>query len=509
MKKLTLILSLMLGAYTAQAQLSGRPDSSFNSNGFHFWNQGKQGSVLDAAADGTGFIYTVGYTYNPSLDFTVGRLQPNGTVDPTFGTNGVATFDLANGQDDGGAQIVMLANGTAIVGGSKDDGGQDFVLMHILKDGSKDLTFGKEGELTIDVGSQDFMYDMILDQGNIVFVGASGGANSDFVVCRIKPEGIMDSSFSQDGILTADIGAQENHGQGIALRPGGGYYVTGYSNNGKSHVIALSESGNYQLAFNGKSSFDFQMGANETRINSICLDTLNNIVLGGYYSVAGKKDMIVARFTPSGSADKSFAGTGELTLFPYPSNTADERLTGMLIQGDGKLLVYGNSGEDEYVIYLIKGDGVKDPFFGTNNGFYISKPAANINFFTPRTLVPTGKEGQYLAVGNIYLGQNDFSYFHAFISENEKPKILEPNSVKQLRANRLMAYPNPTSGTISLDLESNDPASISVMDMQGRTLMLVENTTTLNLDSLSEGMYIIRAVQDGMLYTTRVQKTNN
>jgi hypothetical protein len=58
--------------------------------------------------------------------------------------------------------------------------------------------------------------------------------------------------------------------------------------------------------------------------------------------------------------------------------------------------------------------------------------------------------------------------------------------------NTLMAYPNPTTGTIYL----SEPGNISLSDLSGKLLLEQKNTNQLDISALPAGMYFLHFVEN-------------
>lgn len=221
------------------------PDRTIDTAGF-----GTGGEVtIDFAGDydfavGTalqpdGRIVVAGFaTQAGQRDIALARLLPSGGLDPTFGSGGRVTTDLA-GFDDSAGDVVVLANGAIAVAGSSvaGDGVRDAVVVRYLPDGSLDPTFGSGGVAVIDFGVRPAAVYEILVQydGKLVVAGtAQTGADDatrELAVARLLPDGSPDASFDGDGVRTVDA----TPGQGdlavaVALQPLDGHLVAaGYS----------------------------------------------------------------------------------------------------------------------------------------------------------------------------------------------------------------------------------------------------------------------------------------
>lgn len=68
-------------------------------------------------------------------------------------------------------------------------------------------------------------------------------------------------------------------------------------------------------------------------------------------------------------------------------------------------------------------------------------------------------------------------------------------------------YPNPTFGIINITLSNNQPIiKISINNLLGQTIMTFENTTTLDISSLTKGTYFVKMVTDSGKETQKIIK---
>jgi len=176
--------------YTLARYLSdGTLDPSFGSAGITTTAVGSGGNAelhaLALQADGK--IVVAGYAYNGvDFDFTLVRYNTNGTLDSTFGSSGIVTTDSGNGNDYPYA-IAIQTDGKIIAAGSSN---YDFALARYFSDGTLDPSFGTGGIATTAIGN-GFDYALALGiqtDGKIVAAGfALIGSYNDFALARYWP----------------------------------------------------------------------------------------------------------------------------------------------------------------------------------------------------------------------------------------------------------------------------------------------------------------------------------
>lgn len=166
-----------------------------------------------------------GYPFPNTADFAVARYSPDGTLDSTFGTNGVTTtdfgpmygrpfqYDIASGvaiQSDG--KIVVAGWTSRLPGGGLD---ADFAVARFNTDGTLDSTFGVGGRRTVDVsGSADTLSGITIQPDGKIVVSGNGPFETPsitkqaFSVARLNTDGNLDSSFGGGGIVRTPFSVQ-------------------------------------------------------------------------------------------------------------------------------------------------------------------------------------------------------------------------------------------------------------------------------------------------------------
>ncbi|TNE47691.1 MAG: T9SS type A sorting domain-containing protein [Bacteroidetes bacterium] len=121
----------------ARYHRDGSPDPSFNGTGELILDQSVMSTGLVSGvvtADGRIAVGGSGRLPSNSSNFLVGRINPDGTVDTTFGENGF----LTRGVTFGGSDVTAMAStpdGNLIAVGSGSDGGSpDFTIVKYLND---------------------------------------------------------------------------------------------------------------------------------------------------------------------------------------------------------------------------------------------------------------------------------------------------------------------------------------------------------------------------------------
>ena len=104
-------------------------------------------------------------------------------------------------------------------------------------------------------------------------------------------------------------------------------------------------------------------------------------------------------------------------------------------------------------------------------------------------------------VSGIITERNDGSYYITARSLSDFANDLGAND------NTIEGFvmtPNPAKTFIQVKGASNSPMSIQIFDILGKQVLALENANRVNIQSLTSGMYIVKAVQNGGVATTKL-----
>jgi uncharacterized delta-60 repeat protein len=175
-------------------------------------------------------------------DIALARYTPDGKLDTSFGSGGTKITDL--GFDDVATGVALTSDGKIVISGYTIGAklNNDFLLARYDSHGTLDTTFGTGGIVTTDLGDgDDFAENLIVDaQGRIILVGrATSSTISDLALVRYNPDGTPDTTFDGDGILTADFHGGSDIGQDVALDSQGRIVAAGSTVNGETQFALM------------------------------------------------------------------------------------------------------------------------------------------------------------------------------------------------------------------------------------------------------------------------------
>ena len=326
-------------------------------------------AVEDIAQDAAGRLVVAGevaYDDSPVVDVLVARYLPDGTLDGSFGGDGVVTTDF--GADEEGAAIAVQGDGKLVLAGSScGTAGCDLLVVRYLPDGSLDASFGEGGRVLIDNGLNDFGRGVAVQpDGKIVVAGLAATADraDDVLLVRLLPDGRRDDAFGRAGVVLADhpAGGTREHAADLELYPDGTIVIAGghtpHAGATQFAVARFHAGGAVDDRFGERGWATTAFPGPATAVG-LELDPEGRIVvLGNEFPTAGAFPVkwALARYTPNGALDPTFGSGGKLSSVPF--GVAGD----VAVQPDGKIVAFGGG----YTVVRYLPDGVLDPSFATD-----------------------------------------------------------------------------------------------------------------------------------------------
>ena len=136
-----------------------------------------------------------------NFSFAVARYNADGTPDTSFAGTGRLQFGFGAGTSTPtGRDVALQADGKIVVGGiffNNNNGTSDIGVARLNPDGTFDATFSSDGLATVHTGSNEDGHAIaVQDNGKIVVAGLRtqpGGSNS--FITRLNPDGSLDAGF--------------------------------------------------------------------------------------------------------------------------------------------------------------------------------------------------------------------------------------------------------------------------------------------------------------------------
>ncbi len=335
---------------------NGSLDTSFSGDGKLVTNLGGRDTATDVAIQSDGKIVVSGQTCNSegTCDLAVARYKANGSLDTTFGSSGKKIVDFGSGDNGSLGGIAIQSDGKIVIGGFmvNSHGDRDFTVYRLKTNGALDTAFSGDGKVNIGFGSgrNDYVEDLLLQGSKIMVVGRTcdaSDANCNFAVARLKSNGSLDTTFSEDGRQTTNLGGNDA-AHGAALQSDGKLVVVGdkkVSDTKQCAVVRYSASGNLDTTFNstGKKILSSGWGCTDVIIQS------NKIIMSTPVAISALSAFGLIRLKSNGTLDTTFSGDGIVTI---DFGGDDFPVGGIALQRDGKYVVAGRTfdGQDDFAL---------------------------------------------------------------------------------------------------------------------------------------------------------------
>lgn len=541
--------------------INGSLDLSFGNNGIVTTQIGTNDYGRAVAIQADGKIVVAGYSiYATQFAFALVRYNTNGSIDNSFGNNGIVITAIGN--DDYGRAVAIQADGKIVVAGSS---AARIVVTRYNTDGSLDANFGNNGIVITPYGTYDHPHAVAIQPNGKIVVGAYTEINSQmiFTVLRYNTNGSLDASFDSDGITSAPIGVDEDRAYSLVLQSDGKIVLAGNSKNGSLHVFALARfntNGSLDTGFDNDGIVMTPVGTNDDRVYGVAIQADGKIVAGGYSNNGSQNVFALTRYNTNGSLDTSFNTNGIVTT----DIGNDDVINSVTIQSDGRILVAGYSYfGGQYVYALARYYDCTISTFSqslticagqtvtvgnntyTTNGTYIDTLTA-INacdsIVTTTVIVnPMPILTTYLGGNTVISNQNGATYQWIQCNNNNLPIAGETNQAFTATVNgsyavivtlgscsdtsacvnifnvgmaqlsnavwQMSVYPNPfsSSTTIQTNQVLNN-ATLTVYNSLGEQIKQIKDingqSIFLTRDNLTNGFYFIQLTQDNKLIAT-------
>ena len=242
-----------------------------------------------------------------------------------------------------------------------------------------DATFGNHsGYVTTNISnsidSDDYANSLVrLVDGSLLVVGQS---DEKVVVVKYDRQGVLDSSFAENGILETNLSANDDLGHPLLLQGQDKFIIAGVENN--HFVIArYSTSGTLDTGFADMGYFRSPLTNGNSEVFSILEKSNGNLIIAGRYADWGGSDDeggLLVEIDGSGQIVSSF-GTDGIIKFTHPNGFV--AFYAATLQQDGKILaagvVQGSGFNSIMLVSRFSPDGSIDAGFGQSGVFILTE----------------------------------------------------------------------------------------------------------------------------------------
>lgn len=502
MKKLLLLGIIFITTNNVYSQ-AGSLDSSFGTGGKVTTSINSGADIAYAVALQTdGKIIVAGMTTNTTTgkDFACLRYNTNGTLDTSFGTNGIVTNDVQIGSDDVAYSIAIQGDGKIVLAGYSDDGSnKNAAIIRLNANGTLDATFGTSGKVLTDfiTNRADEIKTVKIHAltGNIIVGGTSSltSTNSQGVVARYTSAGLLDTTFNTTGKVLLDdasgAGTYYNVIEDLAVKSNGKISAVGWINqqglqwSSNYYGCRINTNGSMDTTFSTDGYIVTNGGFNaDDKSFSMILNSDDSILYsgGGHLSTL-QYDYFLGLYDSAGATAVGKA------LFDYGSLVKDISY-GMGIDSVGKIVLAGSNvtsiTSSTFGIARVNANYTVDTSFGisgkvtTTFGTNTANEAFDMVIQTDDKIIAVGYTGNDFAIarynGNV-LSTNEFDL-----------------------NNQIIVHPNPVKNILNIELLNNQSniEAYSIFDINGRIILkgnLSNGLNQINVENLSKGVYILNA----------------
>jgi uncharacterized delta-60 repeat protein len=371
----------ILGVPAAQARLA-ELDPSFGQGGIV--QTGERGFPSRVLVEPDGSFLVLMTLFTTPERVGIARFLADGSLDHSFGSNGVATTAISDGVS--GEGMTLASDSKILVVGTSFVGSNTYVtLLRYRANGSLDSSFGQNGivqQSSPSIGREGRSVLVQSDRKILV-----GGWSQGFMVARYDRDGKqLDPTFDGDGVagVPGDVGGcgtSSESGTGELLFAPGGSIIAGGECGGRT----LNTGTGGVLRFHGtptpnNGALDTSFGSGGAALAPFAQPNFDSGLIqrrGGNlvqavqigYGNAGAR-IGLAGYTPTGTLDPSF-GTGGSVSFDL--GTANSDPAGVAPSPDGKLLVAAYDGGDDGSFALVRrlANGSADPTFAPSGSLLL------------------------------------------------------------------------------------------------------------------------------------------
>ncbi|MBI2341067.1 MAG: SBBP repeat-containing protein, partial [Deltaproteobacteria bacterium] len=264
-----------------------------------------------------------------------------------------------------------------------------------------DAGFGDgDGFVTYNSNITDWAYAVAVDPSDRIVVGGGlsmSASDMDLFVMRLKNNGVLDATFSSDGLIThsATAGCNGIEKAYTVIANGGEIFAGGTGLNcgskGDSTLLKITGEGKLDTNFDaeGVASTEGYRESYQEYGQAVAQNTATGkIYLAGYQKAStGYSDMAIWGFNADGTPDTSFGTDGVLTTTADFADknrwtaAGDDFIQGAAVDSQGRIVAAGYSTwaagfSPMLVVWRFNADGTLDATF-SDDGFYWAYSASN------------------------------------------------------------------------------------------------------------------------------------
>lgn len=287
-------------------------------------------------------------------DFGAARYLPNGNLDPAFGDGGLVVTAFVDDPDlvDASWATAERPNGGLFLAGETCDADYfvcELAVAAYLEDGSLDPSFGGNGLVTTDPGTAGTLYwpgrvvahaNGSLTIGGIVF---QDDDSVDMVMVQYNADGSLDDSFGAGGIAITDLAGADDFPTDLLAMPGNKILTTGVfaafvdptsTDPDAAFLARMNGDGSLDTTFGGGDGYvTWENGGDLIEARMSILTPSNQIMVFGLVNTPAGADCTLRRYSMDGELDTTFGEEGQVII----DSGQDDQCRDLALTPGGKL----------------------------------------------------------------------------------------------------------------------------------------------------------------------------
>lgn len=360
----------------------------------------------------------------------IAKFLPDGSLDASFGVNGYAIHNLvAAGNGEVARSITLDSSGRVLVGGLFEHAGatdardRDAFVIRLKSDGSLDLSYGLEGLVSLDFSTgvangQSFVADSFggfaIDKDDRLIVeGAQkrgDGFDTDFVVTRLTRDGAVDVSFGTEGKFSIDNKNLSASAKNPILLADGSIIATGYNRDGVNvpFLFKLNADGILDTSYGVNGIFQDRVLQSMTEVYAGILQGTDVVTVGyGKNEETESLDFLSLRINAEGKLDESYGTAGYVRGDVDGFNDNGRFLAAL---PDGRVALVGggrySSVNVDGMVLVLNEDGSADQNFA-ENGIQLFDFGGENDFLWGAAVSPAGDRLVTVGIKSVTNGNDD------------------------------------------------------------------------------------------------------
>lgn len=491
MKK-NIILIFLLFTYFFNSQ-SISLDTTFGNGGYSTYYAYNDVSDVVMLSDGQFITCTYG-DYN----INIRKVNQNGALDNVFGTK---VISMGVNKSLLPYKMLLQNNKLIIVGrvnANPTYSNMDVFITRLNIDGTLDTTFGTNGFKTFDFGNEDYALDLDVDNlGNSYFYVKSYNNKN---LLKIKSDGLLDSSFGTNGILQTNSLSTDPNLNRVYLQNDGKFILAGSKSNSISNLNSTYlekrlSNGTIDSSFGNNGSISIVDSNLSIGFSNLEFDYINNSIL--VLNQSNSSFFLSKIYLDSGSYVSSFANNGNTAKYSF-TDAPNIELKHIKKLSNSKILIAGNVSNffgPQYnkKLFFVKLDSNGNLDYSSNSGFQVfntTPPNTSIRAdYIPKLFI-LDYNSFVLAYSGDSVTYGKKSFLTKFSNEFLGVENIVPNN-----DNTFIACPNPASEFIKVSNIKNSLNSFDflIYDSSGKIIKMGQSEfeKKINIQSLPSGSYYI------------------